>query len=718
MLDEIIENLNDTQREAVLHTEGPLLVLAGAGSGKTRVLTVRVAYLLSLGIAPWRIMAITFTNRAANEMKNRLGQMVPDRAGDLWVTTFHAACLRILRRDAGRLGFARDFAVFDSSDQQTLIRDCLNELSVATARFTPQAIHAAISRAKNELLDPDALESRAGDIFEATAARVFGLYQQKLQNLGAMDFDDLLQKTVQLFRENRDVLEYYQERFLHLLVDEYQDTNRAQYVLVGYLAGLHGNLCVVGDPDQCIYGWRGADLNNILNFERDYPRARVIRLERNYRSTKHILDAANRVIEHNERRKEKVLWTDGLPGNPVMVFEAGSEKDEAQFVAGQIRALAKPGERSYRDFAVLYRTHAQSRPVEEALMTAGIPYVIVGGLRFYERKEIKDVLAYLRVVANPYDAVSLERVVNVPKRGIGPAYYSQLLAVAREQSIPPAGALGLAGEVAGLPAKVKEAAVRLGGLITEWHAWTLGLTALVDDILARTGYWSQLAAEDTVEARTRMENLKELSTVTTAYDVKWGGDWNLADFLADIALMTDADRYDENSDAVTLMSLHSAKGLEFPVVFLTGLEERLFPHSRTVDKREELEEERRLCYVGITRAREELYLTHCQARSLYGSTMRNAPSRFLKEIGPQLLQPFGGGRQRPGSRAATPPVSGEVHQFQAGDRVVHRIWGQGQITRIEGSGLSAEVEVDFPHLGKKVLLLQYAPLKPADGSGG
>lgn len=719
MLDETINSLNETQREAVLHTEGPLLVLAGAGSGKTRVLTVRVAYLLSLGVAPWRVMAITFTNRAANEMKTRLGQMVPDSAGDLWVSTFHAACLRILRRDAGKLGFARDFAVFDSGDQQTLIRDCMNELNTPTGRYTPQAIHGVISRAKNELLDPDALESRATNIFEVTTARIYGLYQRKLLSLGAMDFDDLLQKTVVLFRENRDVLEYYQERFLHLMVDEYQDTNRAQYVLVGYLAGLHGNLCVVGDPDQCIYGWRGADLNNILNFERDYPRAQVIRLERNYRSTRHILEAANKVIGHNQLRKEKVLWTDGLPGKPVTVFEAGSEKDEAGFVASQIHDLYRPGERGYRDFAVLYRTHAQSRPVEEALVKAGIPYVIVGGLRFYERKEIKDVLAYLRVVSNPHDTVSLERIINVPKRGIGSAYLSQLLSLAHERSLSPTEALAQAGDAPGLPVKVREAAVRLGGQIKEWQSWTLGLTPLVDDILARTGYWNQLAQEDTVEARTRMENLKELTTVTTAYDEQWGADWNLADFLADVALMTDVDRYDEDSDVVTLMSLHSAKGLEFPVVFLTGLEERLFPHSRTVDKEEELEEERRLCYVGITRAREELYLTHCHARSLYGSTMYNSPSRFLKEIGPDLLHPFGGGRPARGPRkqTASPVVAGEIPRFNPGDNVVHRVWGKGRVVRIEGSGPNAEVEVDFPHLGKKVLMLQYAPLKPAEQSG-
>ncbi|MDA8335887.1 MAG: UvrD-helicase domain-containing protein, partial [Peptococcaceae bacterium] len=657
------------------------------------------------------------TNRAANEMKSRLSQMVPDRAGDLWVSTFHAACLRILRRDAGRLGFARDFAVYDSGDQQTLIRDCLNELRVPSARFTPQAVHGVISRAKNELLDPDALESRAGNILEATAARVYALYQQKLQNLGAMDFDDLLQKTVQLFRENRDVLEYYQERFWHLLVDEYQDTNRAQYVLVGYLAGLHGNLCVVGDPDQCIYGWRGADLNNILNFERDYPRARVIRLERNYRSTRNILEAANRIIVKNELRKEKVLWTEGVSGKPVTVFEAGSEKDEAQFVSGLIEGFSRTGERSYRDFTVLYRTHAQSRPVEEALVMSGIPYVIVGGLRFYERKEIKDILAYLRVVSNPSDAVSLERIINVPKRGIGPAYFAQLLALARERSLTPAGALALAGEVPGLPAKVKEAAVCLGGLIEQWQGWTMGLTGLVDDILAQTGYWNQLAAEETVEARTRMENLKELSTVTKSYDQERGEEWNLADFLADIALMTDADRYDEASDAVTLMSLHSAKGLEFPVVFLTGMEERIFPHSRAVDKREELEEERRLCYVGITRAREELYLTHCQSRNLWGTVMRNGASRFLKEIGPELLLPYGRQSARPAPHSAARAANdGETPRFRPGDRVVHRIWGPGEVVRIEGSGRSAEVEVDFPRLGKKVLMLQYAPLKPAEGS--
>jgi len=717
VLDDILAKMNETQREAVLHTEGPLLVLAGAGSGKTRVLTVRVAYLLSLGVAPWRIMAITFTNRAANEMKNRLGQMVPDAATDLWVSTFHAACLRILRRDATRLGFERGFAVYDSGDQQTLIRDCLRELRLEDRRFPPAAVHAAISRAKNDLVDPPAMRTRAGNFFEANVAEVFDLYQRQLQKLGAMDFDDLLVKTVRLFQENPDVLAHYQDRFLHLLVDEYQDTNRAQYVLVGYLAGKHENLCVVGDPDQCIYGWRGADLNNILNFERDYPRARVIRLERNYRSTRNILDAANRVIEHNQLRKEKVLWTDGERGAPVTVFEAGSEKDEASFVAGHIQNLSR--RRAWRDFAVFYRTHAQSRPLEEALVTAGIPYVIVGGLRFYERKEIKDILAYLRVVANPHDAVSLERIVNVPKRGIGPAYFTQLTALAGERSLPPAAALALAAEVPGMPAKVKEAARKLGELIEEWRQWPLGLTALVDDILSRTGYWDQLVAEDTVESRTRMENLKELTTVTGAYDQRCGEDWNLADFLAEIALMTDVDRYDEGSDAVTLMSLHSAKGLEFPVVFLTGLEEKLFPHSRAIDSAAELEEERRLCYVGITRAREELYLTYCQARNLWGSAMYNAPSRFLKEIGPGLLHPFGA---EPKVAAQARPKkgddNGEAYRFQPGDDVVHRVWGRGRVVRLQGTGRSAEVEVEFPRLGKKVLLLQYAPLAPADGSGG
>ncbi|MGQ9497093.1 MAG: UvrD-helicase domain-containing protein [Desulfotomaculales bacterium] len=697
---DILGSLNPAQRSAVEHGPGPLLVLAGAGSGKTRVLTYRIAYLIHRYRVPVRnILAITFTNKAAREMRERVEALLPTVGRDLWVATFHSTCARILRREIAALGYDPRFAIYDEGDQQTLIKGCLAELDLDERRHPPAAFRSAISWAKNWLVGPGEYAEQANDRHTELVARVYRLYQERLQENNALDFDDLLLLTVRLFREHPGVLARWQDRFRYILVDEYQDTNHAQYVLVNLLAAGHRNLFVVGDPDQSIYGWRGADITNILNFERDYPEAKVVKLEQNYRSTMRILDAANSVIRHNAARKEKRLWTAKGEGPPLVVYCGADERAEAKFVADRIRELSRSEGRTYRDFAVLYRTHAQSRVLEEVLLREGIPYTIVGGLRFYERKEIKDIIAYLRVIANPADGLSLVRVINEPRRGIGKVSIQRLFAYARETGLTPAAALAGAEAVPGLTGKAAKGMKELGALLAELAAHPGPVTALVREVYDRTGYWQALVNEGTVEAETRMENLLEFLTVTQTFDASTGG--TLGEFLAELALLTDIDRYDERADAVTLMTLHSAKGLEFPVVFLIGMEESIFPHARALYEPQELEEERRLCYVGITRAQERLYLTYAAQRMLYGRYCENEPSRFLEEIPPELTDIW--------EEDEVPAAA----VFVPGDRVRHRMWGEGVVISLEGMGDDAQVRVAFPQQGVKTLLLRYAPLERA-----
>ncbi len=729
-----ISTLNDAQLQAVTHYNGPLLVLAGAGSGKTRVLTTRIAYLLrEKGVDPYNILAITFTNKAAREMRERIEVVVPDQARSLWVCTFHAACLRILRRQAGFAGYTPNFVIYDASDQKTVIKECLKELNLDEKKFPPAAIGAAISQAKNVLYSPEELEKKSFDYFQRTVCKVYKLYSEKLKKNNALDFDDLLVQTVRLFRENPSVLSYYQEKFKYILVDEYQDTNHAQYVLVNLLASKHRNLCVVGDPDQSIYGWRGADITNILNFERDYPDATVIILEQNYRSTKTILESANRVISNNLNRKPKKLWTAGSPGDPVVIFTARDEHAEANFVVDRINRWHLTRQRPYGDFAVLYRTHAQSRVLEEKFLAYGIPYTIVGGLRFYERKEIKDLLAYLRLLVNPGDRVALQRVINEPRRGIGEASIGKIFALADETGMAPLEILEKEKSLPGLTGKAAKSAREFGRMMAFLRrlATQLTVTDLVEKILSITGYRQALESERTIEAATRLENLKEFYTVTREYDRQMP-DGNLEDFLAGLSLLTDIDEYEQETDRVTLMTLHSAKGLEFPVVFLVGMEEGVFPHSRSLESKQELEEERRLCYVGITRARELLYLSHCWQRTLYGYTRTNEPSRFLRELPPNLLSDTdpldaaNAGAGNDGKKVAAvnnatfnhnnrdKSGSSKKHTrctgFNCGDTVEHSKWGRGTVLEIKGSGENAELKIEFPGLGTKTLLARYAPL--------
>lgn len=728
-----LSTLNESQLKAVTCSDGPVLVLAGAGSGKTRVLTTRIAYLLyKRGIDPYNILAITFTNKAAREMRERIAGIVPKQAQDLWVCTFHAACLRILRHQAGFAGYTSHFIIYDAADQKTLIKECLKELNLDEKKFPPAAMGAAISQAKNVLYGPAELEKKSYDYFNRKVCEVYRLYQEKLYQNNALDFDDLLLHSVRLFRENPSVLAYYQDRFRYIMVDEYQDTNHAQYVLVNMLAGKHRNLYVVGDPDQGIYGWRGADITNIMNFEKDYPDARVILLEQNYRSTRTILESANEVISNNRERKPKNLWTAGSAGDPLVVYTAKDEHSEANFVVNRIRRWHNDRGRPYSDFAVLYRTHAQSRVLEEKFLAAGIPYVIVGGLRFYERKEIKDLLAYLRLLVNPGDRVSLRRVINEPKRGIGESSLEKILNRADITGLPPLDLLESGEPVPGLTGKAGKSALDFGRIMNTLRklAQELSVTDLVDRVLRESGYRQALESERTIEADTRLENLKEFYTVTLEYDRQYPNG-SLNDFLAGLSLLTDIDEFEEESDRVTLMTLHSAKGLEFPAVFLVGMEEGVFPHSRSLEDRHELEEERRLCYVGITRARQLLYLSHCWQRTLYGHTRLNEPSRFLRELPPELISDSDQlendtvrrGRGKP-APAVNNSNAGKVEiqavcsvEYRSGDLVEHRKWGRGTVVSVKGRGENAELSIEFPGLGVKTLLARYAPLERCKDSG-
>nr|WP_249215569.1 DNA helicase PcrA [Levilactobacillus brevis] len=741
--------MNDKQTEAVLQTEGPLLVLAGAGSGKTRVLTHRVAYLIEHNnVMPWRILAITFTNKAAKEMRERVIKLLGPDGNDVWVSTFHALCVRILRRDADKLGYNRVFTIADSGEQRTLIKRVLQQQNLDIKKFDPRSVLGAISNAKNALQTPAMMREAAGNPFETTVATVYESYQRELQANQAMDFDDLIMLTIKLFNQDADVLGYYQDKFQYIHVDEYQDTNDAQYTLVNLLAKKHGNLCVVGDGDQSIYGWRGANMENILNFEHDYPDAHVTLLEQNYRSTKTILRAANDVIQRNVNRKKKDLWTDNAEGEPISYYRGQNENDEAHYVVAKIQEEREQNHHDYGDFAILYRTNAQSRVIEETLVKANIPYTMVGGHKFYDRKEIRDVLAYLTLVANPADSMSLERIINEPKRGIGATSVEKLRDFAEMNDWTELEATQNISLATTLGARVRTAMEKFGLTLkhVQDRAATMSVSDMTSELLDQTGYMAALKASKNLEAETRIENIEEFLSVTQKFDDDWDNadhdetEDRLVEFLADLALVSAQDDVEEEPAEVTLMTLHAAKGLEFPVIFLMGLEEGIFPLSRAMLEDDELEEERRLAYVGITRAQEKLYLTNAYSRMLYGRRQTNPQSRFVTEIAPELLHldysetksgltpsrrdvPFA---RRTASAVAKPYAgkTGRVSEptgtgagkvsWTIGDKASHKKWGVGTVVKVNGTGEDAELDIAFPEQGIKRLLAAFAPIKRVD----
>ncbi len=742
-VDAILADLNPKQEEAVLHTEGPLLVLAGAGSGKTRVITRRIAYLIGCCDVPaWNILAVTFTNKAADEMRRRvaalLGQdgiraaLSPERlrgAHGVWIGTFHSTCVRVLRTHGGALGIRGSFVIYDEGDQVSLMRDCLRTLDLSEQALNPRAVLARISRAKNELLSPDEYALVANDLMEERTAKLYRIYQDRLEEMHALDFDDLLVATARLLERHPEVLAAYQDLWRYILVDEYQDTNHAQYRLIHLLASRHGNLCVVGDDDQSIYKWRGADLNNILDFERDHPGCAVIRLEQNYRSTQRILTGAGGVVAHNTGRKGKILWTDNEAGDPIVVYRSLDETDEASFAAGTIQHQVSGGETGYDDYAIFYRTNAQSRTLEESLRRALIPYVIVGGLRFYERKEIKDLLAYVRWIVNPADVVSFKRLVNAPGRGIGPATVAKLQLLAGQDGCTIWEACERAVRNKLLVPKQRAAMEGLLRLIGEVRAKSglIPLPDLVAELITASGYAEELQREGTPEAHGRLENLKELVTAAQEFAERHeeGG---VQAFLDSVALIADIDEYTEGRGTVTLMTLHMAKGLEFPTVFIVGMEEGIFPHAYAMTDERELEEERRLCYVGMTRAKRRLYLTSARQRRLYGSKSFNLPSRFLEEIPPGVfqVQDAWGSHAPSAARVAaedlavyersTMDADGQgdepfVDRLHPGARVRHPDWGIGVIRERAGQGADLKVTVRFNGVGDKRLLVRYAQLE-------
>ena len=706
-----LADLNEAQRKAVLHTEGPLLVVAGAGSGKTRVLTHRVAHLIAaVGVQPNEILAITFTNKAAGEMRSRLEDLLPEVARRIWILTFHAACGRILRREAPRLGYKTNFTIYDQADQVRLVKQCLEELERDPKRFPAKGIHEHISTAKNQLISPVEYRNRVESFYDQTVAEVYDLYQRRLFAANAVDFDDLLMLTVEALQRFPEAKERWQKAFRYVLVDEYQDTNHAQYRLLQLLAEKHRNVCVVGDPDQSIYAFRGADIRNILEFERDFGETTTIPLEQNYRSTNTILRAANAVISHNTERKPKNLWSDLGDGDPVRVLEVEDEHAEARFVASEIAGLVDEGWAG-SEIAVFYRTNAQSRVLEDILVRQEIPYQVIGGPRFYERAEVKDAIAYMQVIDNPFDAVSLQRIANRPRRGIGDASLARLQTYADGHGMSLWESLEFPEE-AGLGPAQARAVNALRTLLQSLQAGALELAVdeLVERTLDRSGYVAALEAERTIESQGRIENLQELVGVAREYQ-ETAPEPNLSTFLQEISLFSDQDALREQQSLVTLMTLHNAKGLEFRAVFMIGMEEGVFPHSRSIEQNE-LEEERRLAYVGMTRAKEQLTLTHASARALYGSRNYNLPSRFLEELPQEELHRE---RLRPtswsgyGSPTARIQPRGDTPQLSTGDTVRHQTLGEGIVTAVEPGGV---VSVRFA--GEDVdrrLVLDYAPLE-------
>ncbi|WP_278952625.1 DNA helicase PcrA [Lactobacillus apis] len=741
----ILAGLNPQQKEAVKTTEGPLLVVAGAGSGKTSVLTRRIAYLVEeKQVLPWNILAITFTNKAASEMREREQKLLGPAANDIWMSTFHALCVRILRRDSDKIGYGRNFSIADSAEQLTLVKHIEKELNINPKMYEPRGILSAISNAKNALLTPQAFEDSAASPFEKMAAKVYQEYQKRLKHDQIMDFDDLIMQTLVLFKKDPEVLHYYQNKFRYMLVDEYQDTNQAQYELCHELAAQYKNICVVGDADQSIYGWRGANMENIMNFENDYRDTGVqtVKLEQNYRSTGHILSAANAVIDNNRNRKKKNLWTDQGDGEKITYYRAQSGDDEAHFIISKIQEEVDDNNRSYKDFAVLYRTNAQSRTVEEAFVKSNVPYQIVGGHKFYDRKEIMDIMAYLKLVANPNDSMSFNRIINTPKRGIGRVSVDKFMDVAQGNNLSLIDAfkhINISGISTRAAAKMSDFGAKLRDAIE--YAKDHSVTGLTEKILQDFGYTDALKAEHTIEAETRLENLDEFLSVTKRFDDQYEPEEDdanaLSDFLAEVSLLSDQDDLENNDDQVALMTLHAAKGLEFPVVFLVGMEDGLFPLSRALLEDDQLEEERRLAYVGITRAKEKLFLTNAYSRMMFGRMQNNPPSRFLEEIdvddldmqnsvpegvGNSAFQvqtaPFANVDERARAQVYTPkakPAGGaigaEKKGWNVGDQVEHKAWGHGVVTKVNGEGEDMELDIAFPNKGIKRLLAAFAPIK-------
>lgn len=726
---DVLAELNPAQKQAVETIKGPLLIVAGPGSGKTRVITHRVAYLIRVcGISPYRIIAVTFTNKAAKEMRERLDKLLGQTAEELTLGTFHAICARILRREGKAIGLDPRFVIYDEEDQFSLIKQSLLDLDLDPKQYTPRAVQSAMRFAKSQLLTPLAYAEQTRSYFEEIVQRVYERYQQVLTRSRGVDFDDLLMKTVQLFNDHPKVLSRYQSRYLHIMVDEFQDTNTTQYMLIRQLAGKHRNVCVVGDPDQSIYRWRFADLRNILNFENDYKDAKVALLEQNYRSTQTILNVASNVISVNSQRIAKTLKTENEAGDPVTIVARDSEEEEARFVVSEIERLVNQNSISLRDCAVMYRVNAQSRALEEAFMRYGVPYRLVGGTRFYQRREIKDIIAYLRLIHNPYDNVSLTRIINVPTRGIGQRTLAELSAWAKAQDVPLYSALKTVAEekTPPFPPRASYALTSFFNLISELGSKSqeLSLTDLVDEVLKQSGYKEYILNEE--DSEDRWENIRELRSAARQYD-ELSPDEALASFLENVALVSDIDQLDEQADAPTLITLHQSKGLEFPVVFIAGMEEGLLPHRRSMDDPEELEEERRLCYVGVTRAQKRVYLLYTERRSLYGGSAPSRRSRFLKDV-PSELVTTDGVREEQANReeneftpvsalySSPPPRPFSTLNLQAGDHVSHQVFGEGVVLSCSPNGDDQVVTVDFVDGGTKRLLLSFAPLEKIEKS--
>ena len=767
--EELINGLNDKQKEAVLATDGPCLVIAGAGSGKTKVLTHKIAYDIESGIKPWNILAITFTNKAANEMKERIEKLIGDAAKDLWMGTFHSICVRILRRYIDRIGYKTDFVIFDTSDQKTLIKECLKTLKVDDKIFTDRGVLSEISNGKNEMLEPKAYSVKyAGDFRKKTIAEIYELYQRRLRENNAIDFDDIINFTIKILSENPDVLDYYTEKFKYILVDEYQDTNKAQFTLVSLLASKYGNVTAVGDNDQGIYSFRGADISNILNFERDFPGTRIIKLEQNYRCTGNILKAANAVIKHNENKYDKKLWTENEEGHLPCIYCGEDEYDEGRYIVEQINHLKTEEYYKNSDFTILYRMNAQSRAIEDILMREGIPYKVIGGLKFYERKEIKDIIAYLRLIHNSADNLSLKRIINEPKRGIGKTSIEQIQEISDKtgnsmyEIIRNAQEYGLTRVFS----NSRDFIEQIEYLKSKKDE--LKISDLIKETLNKTGYTKALENENSVEAETRIENLEEFLTVAIEFEEE-SADNTLAEFLENITLSSDIDGMEDKDDSVTLMTLHSAKGLEFPVVFLVGMEEGIFPGYKSIGEPQALEEERRLFYVGITRAKQYLYLTCAKHRTIFGSTSYNQVSRFVKEIPEELLEGYAEVVERKSvdkeefkdygyrwsygkgqtvktfkmseeDKSAVAKTIGEqgtkseyqyrtaesflnsikqnnqtndvdLSKYQVGQRVYHKKFGEGTITKLEQEGNDVKVDLEFDKAGHKRLMAKFAGLE-------
>lgn len=733
-----LNGLNDRQREAVLHTDGPLLILAGAGSGKTKVVTHKIAYLIEeKGIFPGNILAITFTNKAAAEMKERVARLLSNSVEDMWMGTFHSICVRILRRDIDKIGYNRSFTIYDRDDQITLIKECIKEKNLNKDNYKESSVLAQISKLKDSATDPNEyINHNYKDFYLRNIGELYALYQEKLKQYNALDFDDLIIKTVELLRNNLEVRDYYQRRFKYVFVDEYQDTNKIQYELIKLLSEKHKNICVVGDESQSIYGWRGADISNILNFEKDFKGSTTIMLEQNYRSTQKILNLANRVIRHNSERKDKNLWTDNQEGDPIRYEEMSDSEDEALFVGGKIDELIK-NEHNLSDIAILYRTNAQSRSFEDCFIRKNIPYKIVGGLKFYDRKEIKDIVAYLKVLENPLDNISLKRIINVPKRGVGNATIDKLEEIALRNNDSIYGVLLSLDSIDELNNRAKNSLKPFMDMMSMLMAKkeTMGIKEFIEEVIDSTGYIKELEKENTIEAQTRIDNIKEFISVAIDFEMRMG-ESNLEEFLGNVALLSDVDKTADNTNVVTMMTVHSAKGLEFPVVFLVGMEEGLFPITRSLESESELEEERRLCYVAVTRAEKLLYITNAKIRTIYGNVNYTLPSRFIAEMGDAIER-----KEKESLReqlvsvkdltttkkevfkketfmgnpftiqAKAEPRTDVSQDVNIGDKVKHKKFGIGTIVQVKDRDNDKELVISFDGQGLKRLLLSIAPIE-------